>query len=115
MSRRRTPPTLAEREARARAVTAERLAADRAAARAARVADVRDRLALAEARRAARPIIGADVYTRPSTRPPLDPLADRERAVPGIIAAADRLAAESRADALAAIPDIHTAYDWETP
>lgn len=116
MSRHRTPPpTLAEREARARAVTAERLAADRAAARAAHVADVRGRLALAEARRAARPIIGADVYTRPPTPPTLDTRATGERAVPGILAAADRLAAEAHADALATIPENHTAYEWTRP
>lgn len=52
MSRRTAPPpTLAEREARARAVTAERLAAGRAAARMTRLADVRARLALAQSRR----------------------------------------------------------------
>jgi len=112
MSRRTPPPTLAEREARARAVTAERVAAERTAARAAHVAEVRDRLALAEAHRAARPVVGTDVYTRPPTPPRLDALAARERAVPGIIAAADHLAAERHADALAAIPETHTAYDW---
>lgn len=116
MSRRRTPPpTLGEREARARAVTAERVAADRAAARAARVADVRARLALADAARAARPVVGADVYRRPPTPPRLDARAARERAVPGILAAADHLAEEKRADALAAVPDNHTAYDWSRP
>lgn len=110
---RRTPPlSLAEREARARAVPAERVAAERAAARVAHVANVRDRLALAEARRAALPVTGADVYTRPPTPPSLDARATGERAVPGVIAAADRLAAEARADALAAIPEDHTAYDW---
>lgn len=112
---RRTPPTLAEREARARAVTAERVAADRAAARAAHVADVRERLTLAEARRAARPLTGDDVYTRPPTQPTLDARATGERAVPGIVAAADRLAAEAHADALATIPENHTAYDWSRP
>lgn len=112
MSRRRPPPpTLAEREARARAVTAERVAADRAA----HVADVRERLALAEARRAARPIIGADVYTRPPTPPTLGTRATAERAVSGIIAAAARLTAEAHADALSTIPENHTAYDWSTP
>ncbi|WP_101844811.1 hypothetical protein [Zhihengliuella sp. ISTPL4] len=112
---RRTPPDLAEREARARAVTAERVAADRAAARAAHVTDVRERLALAEARRYARPVIGADVYTRPPTTPTLDARATGERTVPGLIAAAELLAAEAHADALAAIPENHTAYDWSQP
>lgn len=115
MSGRTPPPTLAAREARARAVTAERVAAERAAARAAHVADVRARLALAETRRAARPVVGADVYARRSALPPLDALAARERAAPGIIAAADRLAAEARADALATIPETHAAYDWSRP
>lgn len=109
---RRTTPTLAEREARARAVTAERVAADRAAARAVRVADVRARLALAEAVRAARPVTGSDVYTRPPTPPTLAARAAHERAVPGIVAAAAHLAAERHADALAAIPESPTAYLW---
>lgn len=113
--RRTPPPTLAEREARARAVTAERVAADRAAARAAHVADVRARLALAETARADRPIVGADVYSRPPTPPRFDARAARERAVPGILAAADHLAAERHADALAAVPESHTAYDWSRP
>lgn len=112
---RRTPPTLAQREARARAVTAERAAADRAAARAAHVANVRERLALAESRRATWPLTGADVYTRPPTPPMLDTRAAAERAVPGLIAAADRLAAEAHADALATIPENRTAYDWSRP
>ncbi len=115
MTRRTPHPTLAEREARARAVTAERVAAERVAARAAYVADVRDRLALAEARRAARPVTGADVYTRPPTPPTLDARATAERAVPGILAAAARLTAEAHADALATIPENHTAYDWSRP
>lgn len=112
---RRIPPTLAEREARARAVTAERVAADRVAARAAHVANVRESLARAEANRAARPVVGLDVYTRSPTPPALDARAARERAMPGIIAAADRLAAEAHADALATIPENHTAYDWSRP
>lgn len=115
MSRRTPPPSLAEREARARAITAERVAADRATARAARVAEMRARLAMADAKRAARPVVGADVYTRPPTPPALDTRAARERAVPGILAAADRLAAEAHADALAAIPENATAYDWSRP
>lgn len=106
---------LAAARARAEVATAERVAADRAAAHTARVADVRARLALAEARRAARPVVGADVYTRPPTPPALDTRAARERAVPGILTAADRLADEARADALAAIPENHTAYDWSRP
>ncbi|GAA1147705.1 hypothetical protein MOX01_20410 [Microbacterium oxydans] len=112
---RRTPPTLAEREARARVVTAERVAADRAAARVAHVADVRERLALAEARRSARPITGMNVYTQPPTTPTLGAQATRERAVPGLTAAAELLAAEAHADALATIPENHTAYDWSRP
>lgn len=112
---RRTPPTLAEREARARAVTAERVAADRAAARAAHLADVRERLALAETRRSSRPITGTDVYTQPPTHPSLDARATGERAVPGLAAAAELLAAEAHADALATIPENHTAYDWSRP
>lgn len=99
---------LAAARARAEAATAQRAAA----ARAARVADVRARLALAEAARAARPVVGSDVYTRPPTPPTLAARAARERAVPGIVAAAAHLAAERHADALAAIPESHTAYDW---
>src|SRR3546814_10197756 len=54
--------------ARAEAATAQRIVADRATARAARVADVRARLTLADAARSARPVVGANVYTRPPTR-----------------------------------------------
>lgn len=106
---------LAAARARAEAATAHRVAAERAAARAAHVADVRARLTLAETARAARPVIGADVYTRPPTPPTLEARAARERAVPGIVVAADRLAAERHADALAAIPESHDAYDWSRP
>jgi hypothetical protein len=45
--------------------------------------------------------------------PALAILANCERAVPGIIAAADHLAAEMRADALAVVSETHTAYEWE--
>jgi hypothetical protein len=47
------------------------------------------------------------------TPPTLAERASHERAVPGILAAADSLAAEMHADALAAVPETHTAYDWE--
>lgn len=106
---------LAAARARAEAATAQRITADRAARRAERVAHARAALAAAEARRAALPVVGLDVYTRPPTPPTLDALATRERAVPGIVAAAAHLAAEMHADALAAVPEAHTAYDWRRP
>lgn len=113
MSRRRTPPpTLAEREARARAVTAERVAADRGAARAAHVADVRARLALAESARAAAPVIGADVYRHPPTPPRLEARAARARRWPSYLADEAREHDRHAADLLAATPDSHDAYDW---
>lgn len=85
MSRRTAPPpTLSEREARARAVTVERLNADRAAERATRLADVRARLALAQARR-------RDLAPPRAPIPPRDPLAEL----------ADSIRAEARARAAA--------------
>lgn len=116
MSRRTgPPPTLAEREARARAVTAQRVAAERAAARAARVADVRDRLARAEAARAAAPVVGGAVYTRPPTPSTLEARAARVRRSPSYLADEARERDRRAADLLAATPDHHDAYDWETP
>lgn len=109
---RHAPPTLAEREARARAVTAERVAADRAAARAAHVTDVRQRLALAEANRAARPVVGLAVYTRPPTPPTLDARAARARRLPSYLTDEARERNRHAADLLAATSDSHDAYDW---
>jgi hypothetical protein len=108
MSRR--PPSLAEREARARAVTAERVAADRTAARTARLADVRARLALAEAARAARPVVGASVYSRPPTPPALEDRAARARRWPSYFADEARERDLRAADLLAATSDSHDAY-----